>query len=151
MNGTAPPIPELATMHEAKRTSVILSCIGPSLPLLNMWVTVDIQEAFYDAFCTEQAYQAGLMARFVTVGGNYIYQRNIGLEVLILQAKMRRAKAEIELYTVAIQNAREFDFSDNTSASSSPSIFLLPPRPDELCFYDEDRDDVTDDFDDFEF
>ncbi|KAG1896725.1 uncharacterized protein F5891DRAFT_983324 [Suillus fuscotomentosus] len=73
----------------------------------------------------EQAYQAGLMAHFVTVGGNYIYQRNIGLEVLILQAKMCHAKAEIELYTVAIQNAHEFDFSDNTSASSSPIFWVI--------------------------
>ncbi|KAG1892477.1 hypothetical protein F4604DRAFT_1672481 [Suillus subluteus] len=151
MDGTASSIPEFATTHEAKRTSVILNCIGPSLPLLNTWVTVEIQEVLYDAFCTEQACQAGLLARSLTVNSNRIYQRNIGLEVLILQAKMRRTKAEIELYTAAIQNAREFDFSDNTSASSSSSGFIPPPRPDELCFYDEDCDDVTDDFDDFEF
>ncbi|KAG1806687.1 uncharacterized protein HD556DRAFT_1436630 [Suillus plorans] len=116
-----------------------------------MWVTIDIQEAFCDAFDTEQACQAGLMTRFLTVNSNHIDQRNIGLEVLILWAKMRRTQAEIELYTVAIQNAREFDFSDNTSVLSSSSGFIPPPRPDELCFYDEDCDDVTDDFDDFEF
>lgn len=39
----------------------------------------------------------------------------------------------------------------HTGVSSSASEFIPPPRPDELCFYDEDRDDVTDDFDDFEF
>ncbi|KAG1847968.1 hypothetical protein C8R48DRAFT_677439 [Suillus tomentosus] len=140
--------PGFATMHEAKRKSDISNCIGPLLPLVNSLVTVDVQQAFYDALCTEQACQAGLVARPLTVN---LYQRNIELEMLILRAKMRRAKAEIELYTVAIQNARELDFSDNTSVSSSASEFIPPPRPDELCFYDEDRDDVTDDFDDFEF
>lgn len=129
VGGIACSVPGFATTHEAKRKSDIsnvssfiniltcshshsLKCIGPLLPLLNSLVTVDVQEAFYDALCTEQACQAGLMARPLTVN---LYQRNIELEMLILRAKMRRAKAEIELYTVAIQNARELDFSDNTS------------------------------------
>ena len=129
MDGTASSVPGFATTHEVKRKSVILNvssfmniltcshshslkCIGPLLPLLNSWVTVDVQEALYDALCTEQACQAGLTACSLTVN---IYQHNIELEMLILRAKMRRAKAEIELYMVALQNAREMDFSDNTS------------------------------------
>ncbi|KAG2739368.1 hypothetical protein P692DRAFT_201873231 [Suillus brevipes Sb2] len=112
MDGTASSVPGFATTHEVKRKSIILNCIGPLLPLLNSWVTVDVQEVLYDALCTEQACQAGLMARSLTVN---IYQHNIELEMLILRAKMRRAKAEIELYMVALQNAREMDFSDNTS------------------------------------
>ncbi|KAG1861511.1 hypothetical protein DFJ58DRAFT_839659 [Suillus subalutaceus] len=147
MDGTASPVPGFTSTHEVKCKSVILNCIGPLLPLLNSWVTVDIQEVFYDALCTEQACQAGLMACSLTVN---LYQRNIELEMLILQAKMHHAKAEIELYIVAIQNAHELDFSDITSVSSSASEFIPPPRPDKLCFYDEDCDDVMDNFDDFQ-
>ncbi|KAG0692388.1 hypothetical protein DFH29DRAFT_1008725 [Suillus ampliporus] len=134
------------------RTSVILNCVGPSLSLLSTWVAVDVQEAFYDAFHAEQACQAGLMTQSFTLNGN-LYQRNIELELLILQAKMRRAQAEIDLYTVAIENAREFDFCDNISVSSSSGGSNPPPlpRPDKLYYYDVDRDDVTDDFDNFEF
>lgn len=123
--------PGLTGAHEDKRASVILNvsnviyllfcshyhvkCVGPSLPLLSTWVAVEVQEAFYSAFRAEQACQAGLMIQSSAVNGNHTHQHNIGLEYLILQAKMRRAQAEIELYTVAIANAREFDFSDDIS------------------------------------
>ncbi|KAG2346751.1 hypothetical protein BDR05DRAFT_945741 [Suillus weaverae] len=128
--------PGLTVAHEDKRVSVILNCVGPSLPLLSTWVAVDVQEAFYSAFCVEQACQAGFMTQSSAVNTNHTYQHNIGLESLILQAKMHRAQAEIELYTVAIANAREFNFSDNISTSSYSNGFIPPPQQDELCYYD---------------
>ncbi|KAG1736913.1 uncharacterized protein EDB91DRAFT_1083258 [Suillus paluster] len=138
--------------HDDKRTSIILNCVGASLSLLSTCVAVDVQEAFYDAFHAEQACQAGLMTQSFTVNGD-LYHRDIRLELLILQAKMRHAQAEIDLYTVAIKNAREFDSCDNISVSSSSSGSNPPPppRPDELYYYNVDRDDVTDDFDNFQF
>ncbi|KAG1721497.1 uncharacterized protein EDB91DRAFT_1088419 [Suillus paluster] len=138
--------------HDDKRTSVILNCVGASLSLLSTCVAVDVQEAFYDAFHAEQACQAGLMTQSFTVNGD-LYHGDIGLELLILQAKMRRAQAEIDLYTVAIENAREFNSCDNISVSSSSGGSNPPPlpQPDELYYYDVDRDNVTDDFDNFQF
>ncbi|KAG1779656.1 hypothetical protein EV702DRAFT_1043575 [Suillus placidus] len=148
--GGSPSIPEPATTHKAKRTSVILNCVSLPLPMLSTWVGTGIQEAFYDAFHAEHTCQAGLMSHSLTVDGEHVYQRNIGLELLILQAKMRCAQAEIDLYTVAIENAHEFDRSTTNKPSSSGG-FIPPPRPNELCYYEVDRDNVTDDFDDFEF
>lgn len=121
--------PEFADAHRIKRTSVVskvgifnyfhrllslsLKCIGPSSPLLNTWATVDVQEAFYSAFCAEQACQASLLPQPYLAKGAHS-QRNIGLELIILQSKMNRAQAEISLYTVAIGNAREPGFPDMT-------------------------------------
>ncbi|KAG1848281.1 hypothetical protein F4604DRAFT_1687806 [Suillus subluteus] len=119
--------------------------------MLSTWVAIGIQEAFYDAFHAERACQAELMTHFLTVDSKHTYQHNLGLELLTLQAKMCRAQAEVDLYTVAIENACKFDFSAITSQISCRSGFIPPPQPDELCFYEEDRDDVMDDFDDFKF
>ncbi|KAG1776440.1 hypothetical protein EV702DRAFT_1046056 [Suillus placidus] len=116
--------PGLTVAHEDKRASVILNCVSPSLPLLSTWVAVDVQEAFYSAFHGEQACQAGLMTQSSAVNANHTYQHNIGLESLILQAKMRHAQAEIELYTVAIANAHEFDFSENISGHADQQYGL---------------------------
>jgi hypothetical protein len=77
--------------------------------MLTTWVAASIQEAFYDAYHAENTCQAGLTSQALTVNGEHVYQRNFGLELLILQTKMRRAQAEIDLYTVAIENAHEFD------------------------------------------
>jgi len=71
-----------------------------------------------DALHAEQSFQAALMIPPI-INGNYVYPRNIGFEFLILQAKLRRALAEIEVYTVVIQNAHQFEFSDNTGESPS--------------------------------
>ena len=100
-----------------------MKCIAASLPLSSTGATVDVQKAFHDALRAEQTFQAGLMMLSLTVNGDYVYQRNIGLELLILQAKMRRVRAEIELYTVAVENARQSDFSDNTGESPSHVFF----------------------------
>lgn len=89
--------------------------------MLSTWVATGIQEAFYNAFCAEHTCQSGLTSHALTVDGELVYQRNLGLELLILQAKMRRAQAEINLYTVAIENAHECDRS--TTSRSPGSIF----------------------------
>ncbi|KAG1725472.1 hypothetical protein EDD22DRAFT_961625 [Suillus occidentalis] len=94
-----------------------------------------------------RACQTGLIAEVLATEGNRPYERNIPLEFLILHAKMRRAQAETDLYAMAIEHAREFDFSDNTSVASPLSRFMPPPLPDELCYYDGDPDDEADDFD----
>ncbi|KAG1863293.1 hypothetical protein C8R48DRAFT_672826 [Suillus tomentosus] len=151
LGGSTSSIAGPVTTQEAKRTSVISNCIGSSLPMLGTWVAAGIQETFYDAFHSEQTCQTRLIAHSLTVDGEHTYQRNLGLELLILQAKMRRAQAEVDLYTMAIENAREFDFSAITNQLPSPTGFIPQPQADELCYYEEDRDDVTDDFDDFEF
>jgi hypothetical protein len=103
--------------------TVSLKFVSASLPLLSTCVTANIQEAFYHAFHAEQFYQAGLMPYFLAANGNHVYHRNIELELLTLQAKMRRAQAEIELYTVAIENTREFNFPDNTGGPSNHVFF----------------------------
>jgi len=149
--------PVLVKGHEAKRTPVTPNCVEASSPLFSTGVTIDVQKAFCDALHAEQAFQAGLMIHPLTIDGNHVYQRNIGLELLILQAKVRRARAEIELYTVAVENARQFDFSDNIGTLSPSSGFIPRPQPDELSesesesYYDWYRDDVTEGFDNFKF
>jgi len=73
---------------------------------------------------------------------------------------MRRALAEIELYTAAIENAHQFEFSDNTGESPShvffdcwhlsgtsphSSGFFPQPQPDEMSDLNEFHDDVSED------
>ncbi|KAG2125335.1 hypothetical protein DEU56DRAFT_759365 [Suillus clintonianus] len=134
--------------HRARSASVILMRISPSLPLLSTWVTAEIQEAFYDAFRMELRMQAELMKKSVATRRSNAYLRNLGLDLLILQAKMRRAKAEIQLYTLAIQNTYESDTSDRSSQTSWGQTIPQPPPPEAQNCYAEDIDDVIDDCDD---
>ncbi|KAG1892967.1 uncharacterized protein F5891DRAFT_986291 [Suillus fuscotomentosus] len=124
--------PEFAAAHRIKWMSVISKCIGPSSPLLKTWATIDVQEAFYSAFCAEQACQASLLPQ-------------------PYMSKMNRAQAEISLYTVAIGIARERDFPDKTGKPLFSDRFIPPPLPDELCYYDHDIDDEANDCNDFKF
>lgn len=98
-----------------------LQCISPSLPLSSTWVTTDVHEGFYNAFQEELNMQAELMTMSLATKNDNAYLRNLGLDLLILQAKMRRAQAEIELYNVAIENAHEFNLCD--SSRHMPIIF----------------------------
>ncbi|KIK46535.1 hypothetical protein CY34DRAFT_9660 [Suillus luteus UH-Slu-Lm8-n1] len=141
---------KFADTHDGNWTSDIFNCASPSLPLLHTWVSINVQEAFCDVLHAERACQTGLIAEVLATEGDRPYERNIPLEFLILHAKMRRAQAETDLYAMAIEHAREFDFSDNTSVASPLSRFMPPPLPDELCYYDGDPDDEADDFDDFD-
>jgi hypothetical protein len=99
-----------------------MQCAAPSSPPSSTGVTADARKKFHDALHAEQSFQAALMIS-LTINGDYVYQRNIGLEFLIIQAKMRRALAEVELYTAAIENARQFEFSDNTGEFPSHVFF----------------------------
>ncbi|KAG1854517.1 hypothetical protein F4604DRAFT_1932782 [Suillus subluteus] len=125
-------------------------CIGPSSPLLNTWATVDVQEALYSAFCAEQACQASLLSQPYLAKSAHS-QRNISLELIILQSKMNHAQAEISLYTVAIGNAHKRDFPDMTGKMLFSDRYIPPPQPDKLCYYDHNIDDEANDCDDFEF
>ncbi|KAG1777571.1 hypothetical protein EV702DRAFT_1197183 [Suillus placidus] len=90
--------------------------IGPSLPLLSTWITVK-----------------GLLQ---CVPNGAVHAGGADDE-----AKMRHAKAEIQLYTIAIQNTYEFTSSDcNTLGPNYPQ----PPHPEELDCYDEDIDGIGD-------
>ncbi|KAG1888385.1 hypothetical protein F4604DRAFT_1674732 [Suillus subluteus] len=130
--------------HQERPVSVILMHISPSLPLLSTWVTVKIQDAFYNAFQTELRMQAELMTKSIATRHSNAYLRNLGLDLLILQAKMRCAKAEIQLYTLAIQNAYEFTSSDCSSQTPWDQTIPQPPLPEELNCYDEDTDSIDD-------
>ncbi|KAG0697755.1 hypothetical protein DFH29DRAFT_1021346 [Suillus ampliporus] len=114
LHGSTISLSKFANTHDDNWTSDIFNCTNPSLPLLNTWVTTNIQEAFCNMLHAERACQTGLMAQALATKGNHPYECNISLEFLILHAKMCRAQAETDLYAMAIEHAREFDFSDNT-------------------------------------
>ncbi|KAG1771812.1 hypothetical protein EDD22DRAFT_842623 [Suillus occidentalis] len=139
--------------HRGWSASVILMRISPSLPLLSTWVTVETQEAFYEAFRMELRMQVELMRKSVATRRSNAYLRNLGLDLLILQAKMRRAKAENQLYTLAIQNTSESGSSDLADAvagsrTSWDQNIPQPLSPEELNCHDEDIDDGMTDCDD---
>lgn len=131
------------TTQKEKSKSAILNHITPSLPLLSTWVTARAQEVLYEAFKIELASQADLMAKSFTNKRESAYMRPLECDLSTLQAKMRRAEAEIELYTLAIENTHDFNFSDNSSSTSSDQSILLP-LPKEVCRHREDVDDDTD-------
>jgi hypothetical protein len=140
---TAPSLDQLITAQEEKSKSAILNYATPSLPLLSTWVTTRAQEAFCKAFKIELTSQAELMAKSLANKRDSAYTRTLEQDLLTLQAKMRRAEAEIDLYTLAIDNTHEFNFSDNSSsASSDQSIPQLPSE--EVYRHEEDADDGTD-------
>jgi hypothetical protein len=86
--------------------------------MLSTWVTTRAQEAFYEAFKIELTSQAELMAKSLANKRDSAYVRTFEQDLLTLQAKMRRAEAEIELYSLAIDNTHEFNFSDNSECKS---------------------------------
>ncbi|KAG2110222.1 uncharacterized protein F5147DRAFT_651871 [Suillus discolor] len=129
----------------------LLDC--PSLPLLSTWITVEIQEAFYDAFQMELRMQVELMRKSVAARRSNAYLCNLGLDLLILQAKMHRANAENKLYTLAIQNTSESSSSDLTNAVAGLWTFWDQTisthlSSEELNCHDEDIDDSMTDCDD---
>ncbi|KAG1849745.1 hypothetical protein F4604DRAFT_1934773 [Suillus subluteus] len=128
--------------------SIMKKCVGPSLPLSSTWVTADVQEAFNVAFETELTLQAELMATSLVTRRSNAYLCNLGLDLLILQAKIHRAQAEIALYTLAIENAPRFNLSDNSS-SMSPDHTIPRPLLEEVHHYDID-DAANEDCEDYE-
>ncbi|KAG1758575.1 hypothetical protein EDD22DRAFT_849895 [Suillus occidentalis] len=139
--------------HQGGSTSVILMHISPLLPLLSTWITVKIQEAFYDAFRMELHMQVELMRKSIATRHSNTYLHNLGLDLLILQAKMCHTNAEIQLYTLAIQNTSESSSSDHTDAVAGlwtpwDQSIPQPLSSGELNCHDEDIDDSMMDCDD---
>ncbi|KAG1847285.1 hypothetical protein C8R48DRAFT_779277 [Suillus tomentosus] len=141
-----PPSAQEEPVHD------VLDRIGSSPPLLSTWITADVQEAFYEAFQTELDMQSELMSKSFVARRSNANLRNHGLDLLILQAKMHRAQAEITLYTLALENTHAFDFSDHSSQTSWDRSVLRPILSDELHYCDVDADDDSDQLhhDDFE-
>lgn len=100
--------------------------------------------------------QSDLMTKSLVTRRSNAYLRNLGLDLLILQAKRHRAHAEIELYTLAIENTHAFncDCSEQKQvvpssttddiAGSQTSWDQIIPRhilPRNVSHYDENIDD----------
>ncbi|KAG1741723.1 hypothetical protein EDB19DRAFT_709901 [Suillus lakei] len=140
-DSTPSVLDQFATAQEENPKSAVLNHITPSLPLLSTCVTARAQEAFYEAFKIEQTSQVKLMAKSHANKRDSVYMHNLERDLFTLEAKMRRAEAEIELYTLAIENTHEFNFSDNSSSTSSDQSI---PRPLSEYRHDEDVNDDTD-------
>ncbi|KAG1873146.1 hypothetical protein F4604DRAFT_1681201 [Suillus subluteus] len=125
------------TAQQQRPASTILNYIGPSLPLLSTWVTADVQNAFYEAFHTELDMQSELMSKSLATRHSNAYLRNLGLDLLILHSKMRRAQAEIRLYMLAIDNTRLSDSSDLSSHSAWDETVETSLSPGEASPYDD--------------
>lgn len=114
-----------------------MSLQHPSLPLLSTWVTPDVWNAFDDAFRTELDMQSELMIKSLSTRRSNAYIRNSGLDLLILHSKMRRAQAEMKLYTLAIDNICLSDSSDLGEQNSTMSNFTADVFTDPYSFWDE--------------
>lgn len=108
--------------------TVFLQCLGSSFSLSSTWVTSDVQERFFKAFQAELTLQAELMLTSLATRRNNAHLRNLGSDLLILQAKLHRAQAEMELYTMAIENSHAYGFYD----SSKHRLIMLPSIVDAL-------------------
>ncbi|KAG2747419.1 hypothetical protein P692DRAFT_201806556 [Suillus brevipes Sb2] len=87
-----------------QRTSVIVHC-NQSFRLCTTWVALRAQEALNEARKVELNTQAELMATYLDIERYHSHHRNVKSELLYLRAKMLRAKAEVEVFTLAIENA----------------------------------------------
>ncbi|KAG0701243.1 hypothetical protein DFH29DRAFT_876057 [Suillus ampliporus] len=87
-----------------QRTTVIVNC-NLSFRLCSTWVTLCIQEAFDEAHKVELNTQAALMATYLDIERYHSHHHNAKSELLYLWAKMLRAKAEVEVFELAIENA----------------------------------------------
>jgi hypothetical protein len=108
--------------------------------------------------------QVELMRKSVAARRSNAYLRNLALDLLILQAKMRRANAENKLYMLAIQNTSESSSSDlsehrptgfSTTANAVAGLWTFWDQTisthlssEELNCHDEDTDDGMTDCDD---
>ncbi|KAG2053008.1 hypothetical protein BDR06DRAFT_1009119 [Suillus hirtellus] len=125
------------THHLECRTSVIVNSIDPSFCLSSTWVPPDIQGALNEARKVELSVQAGLVAMYLDIDDYNSHQHNTNSELLYLQARMHRAKAEVEVYELAIENAHVSNSPDNASSSSSSRPNLSPLLPEDIHRYKE--------------
>ncbi|KAG1751526.1 uncharacterized protein EDB91DRAFT_1078293 [Suillus paluster] len=128
-------------------TSISLNCIGSSFSLSSTWVTSGVQEKNFKAFQAELAMQAGLMVMSLATRCNNAHLHNLGLDLLILQAKLCRAQAEMELYMMAIENSHVCSFCDG-SLSTSPDLIVPRHLPEEVDLIHNDDNDKDEDEDD---
>ncbi|KAG2102863.1 uncharacterized protein F5147DRAFT_654939 [Suillus discolor] len=136
--------------QEERRASISSNCISPSLPLSSTWVTTYVQEAFYNAFQEELNMQAELMTMSLATRHNNTYLRNLGLDLLILQSKTHRAKAEIELYNVAIENAHGFDLCGSSSKTPLDTTIQRPLCKAVHCYNEDEEVDGSEGYEDYE-
>ncbi|KAG0693762.1 hypothetical protein DFH29DRAFT_881208 [Suillus ampliporus] len=99
-------------------TVLLLKSIDPSFCLLNTWVPPGIQDTLNEACKAELSAQAGLMMM------------------------MHHAKAEVEVYELAIENVPASNFLDRdvdalVAASPSSCPNLSPLLPEDICRYKE--------------
>ncbi|KAG2088017.1 uncharacterized protein F5147DRAFT_658824 [Suillus discolor] len=140
---TSSVIHQFTVMHLECRTLVIVNPIDPSFCLLSTWVPPGIQDALNEARKAELCAQAGLMAMYLDIDGYNSHQCNTSSELLYLQARMNQAKAEVEVYELAIENAPASNFSDNgidtpaALSSSLPCPNPPPLLPEDVCHYKE--------------
>ncbi|KAG1877327.1 hypothetical protein F4604DRAFT_1924413 [Suillus subluteus] len=87
--------------------------------------------------------QVGLMVMSLATRRNNAHLHNLGLDLLILRAKLSRAQAEMELYTMAIENSHACGFCD----SSKHKLIVLPSIADalEVDLIHDDEDNEEDD------
>ncbi|KAG1806965.1 hypothetical protein EV424DRAFT_1544059 [Suillus variegatus] len=104
--------------HLEQRMPVIVHSIDSSFHLSSTWVPPGVQEAFDKACHLELRSQTGLVATYLDMEGYHSHQRNPELELYHLHVKMCRAKAEVEVYELAIGNAPASDYSDSDASSS---------------------------------
>ncbi|KAG1772259.1 hypothetical protein EV702DRAFT_1048715 [Suillus placidus] len=124
-----------ATFFCLATLTLSLKSIDLSFRLLSTWVPPGIQEALDQACHSELHSQVGLMATYLDMEGYHSHQRNPELELLHLHANMCRAKAEVEVYELAIENAPASNSSDSNT-SSSPGPTLQPPL-EEMSYHQE--------------
>ncbi|KAG1888621.1 hypothetical protein F4604DRAFT_1674282 [Suillus subluteus] len=108
-----------SALKAGRPTSVRLNSVCSSFSLSSTWVTSNVQEKFFKAFQAELTMQAGLMVMSLATRCNNAHLHNLRLDLLILWAKLSHAQAEMELYTMAIENSHACDFCDG-SLSMSP-------------------------------
>lgn len=134
---------------------VLLKSIDPSFCLSSTWVPPGVQDALNEARKAELSAQAGLMTTYLDIDGYNSHQRNANSELLYLRARMHRAKAEVEVYELAIENAPASNFPDSggrnffssllfssdvdaitaSSSSSSSHLDFSSLLPEDVCRY----------------
>lgn len=72
--------------------------------------------------------QAELMVTYLDIERYHSHHRNVKSELLYLRAKMLRAKAEVEVFALAIENACASNPAGNAFSSNVHTI-IASPRP----------------------
>ncbi|KAG1724910.1 hypothetical protein EDB19DRAFT_1833982 [Suillus lakei] len=121
---------------------LLLKSIDPSFCLLSTWVPPGVQDTLNEARKAELSAQAGLMMMYLNIDGYNSHQCNTSSELLYLHARMHRAKAEVGVYELAIENAPASNFLDRdvdalVAASPSSCPNLSPLLPEDICHYKE--------------